>query len=464
MTIALSDIWSLTRHVEGPVMSPGDPGYEEELATFNLAARHRPEVVVAALHAGDVAAAVRWAADHRMPVAVQATGHGAVVSYGRGMVISTRHLQELTLDPAARQVRAGAGVRWRRVIDAAAPYGLAPLNGSSSDVGAVGYTLGGGLPVLGRTYGFASDYLRTAQIVTADGQLRTVSAQSDPDLFFAIRGGKASVGIVTSMTMELMPLSEIYGGSIFFDGQHAARLLDAYRTWAPSLPDATTTTFKLLRLPPLPGVPEPLREKLTVQLVVAHAGSEAEGAGLVEPMRAVAPGIIDDIRQRPYREADQLHLDPQDPLPVSETSAQLHDLTPEAADALMAVAGPGVQSPLMMVELRQLGGMLARRPAVPDAVGARGAGYCLFLLGVLMPPFAGLVPGELAAATAAMAPFANGHTFVNLHGTPGSAADRARPWPPETYQRLLRVREAYDPSGIFQFGHSLTGPEQALRE
>jgi FAD/FMN-containing dehydrogenase len=437
-------------------MAPGEHGYEEELSPFNLSARHTPDLVVAALDARDVETAVRWAAERALPVAVQATGHGATVSYDRGVVVSTKHMQQLTIDPARRSVRIGAGVKWRRVIDAAAPYGLAPLNGSSSDVGAVGYTLGGGLPILGRTFGFASDYLRTADIVTADGQLRQVSADSDPDLFFALRGGKPNLGIVTSMTIGLVPVSAIYGGCIFFDGQHAQQLFHAYREWAPALPDATTTAIKLLRLPPLPEVPEPLRGKLTVQLVVAHVGDAAQGTRLVKPMRDVAPAILDDIQQRPYAEADQLHHDPEQPIPASETSALFSDLTPQAVAALMSVAGPGVDTPLLMVELRQLGGALARTPGPPDAVGPRDVGYCLFLIGALIPPVGEMVPGALTAAIAELAPYTTGQTFVNLHGTPSSAGDRARPWAAETHARLRQVKQAYDPTDLFRFAHPLT--------
>ena len=461
MTFTLSDARSLTRKVKGRVITPSSPGYEEELSPFNLSVHHTPDLVVAALDAGDVAAAVQWAAERALPVAVQATGHGATVSYDRGIVISTRHMQELTLDAAARTVRLGAGVKWRRVIDASAPCGLAPLSGSSSDVGAVGYTLGGGLPILGRTFGFASDYLQSLQIVTADGRLRTVSANSEPDLFFAIRGGKPNLGIVTSMTIELVPVASIYGGCVFFDGQHAERLFQAYREWAPTLPSATTSAIKLLRLPPLPDIPEPLAEKLTVQLVVAHVGDEAEGRHLVEPMRAVAPAIIDDIQQRPYTEADLLHHDPEHPIPVRETCTLLDDLTPEAVGGIMSVAGPGVQSPLLMLELRHLGGMLARVPQVPDAVGPRDAAYCLFFLGALMPPVADAVPGALTAAVAEMAPYTTGRTFVNLHGRPFSPEDLARPWNADTYDRLMRIKRAYDPRNVFGFAHSASGPMPA---
>ncbi|MHB1432997.1 MAG: FAD-binding oxidoreductase [Streptosporangiaceae bacterium] len=453
MTSTATDARSLMRSLNGQAWSAGEPGYERELTPFNLAARHTPELAVAPLDASGVAAAVRWAAEHEMPVGVQATGHGAVTSYRRGMVISTRHMQELVLDPEARTVRIGAGVKWRRVIDVAAPHGLVPLCGSSSDVGAVGYTLGGGLPILGRTFGFASDHVRELDIVTADGRLLTVSADRHPDLFFALRGGKANLGIVTAMTMGLVPLSSFYAGCVFFDGQAADRLFDAYREWAPSLPETMTTSIKLLRLPPLDEVPEPLRHKLTVQLVVAHAGEPAEGAGLLEPMRAVAPAILDDIRERPYGEADLLHRDPDHPIPVNETSAAINDLTPEAISGIMSVAGPGVRTPLLMTELRQLGGALSRAPEAPDAVGLRDAAYCLFLLGALIPPVADLVPGALAAAVAELAPFTTGRTFVNMHGRPSSAADQARPWAADTYHRIMRVKRTYDPDDLFRFAH-----------
>lgn len=453
MTSALTDVRSLADRVNGQVWSAGDPGYAEELAPFNLSAHHTPELVVAPLDAGDVAAAVRWAAERGMPVGVQATGHGAVTSYSRGMVISTRRMQELAIDRAARTARLGAGVKWRRVIDAAASSGLSPLCGSSSDVGAVGYTLGGGLPILGRSFGFASDHVRALDIVTADGRLRTVSAQRHPDLFFALRGGKANVGIVTSMTVGLVELTTIYGGGVFFDGRDAERLFQVYREWAPSLPEAMTTAIKLLRLPPLAEVPEPLRERLTVQLVVAHTGDAAEGDRLVAPMRALAPAILDDVRERPYGEADLLHRDPVHPVPVNERCALLSDLTPDVVRGIMSVAGPGVQSPLLMTELRQLGGALARAPETPDAVGPRDAAYCLFFVGALTPPTADAVPGALTAAVAGMAPFTTGHTFVNLHGSPTTATDRARPWTADTWRRLGQVKRAYDPSGLFQFAH-----------
>jgi FAD/FMN-containing dehydrogenase len=455
-TPSVADLQDLANRVKGPVLGPGDSGYDAEVSSFNLSARHTPAVAVGVVDAEDVSRTVTWARARGLPVAVQATGHGAVVSFNGGVLISTRRMQSLCIDPQQRLARVGAGVKWRAVIDAAAPYGLAPLNGSSSDVGVIGYTLGGGLPVMGRTFGWASDLVRELQVVTADGSLLTVSEHENPELFWAFRGGKPDVGIVISITFELLPVSRIYGGNIFWDGDHAAALLKAYRTWSAGLPESITVALKLLRLPPLPEIPEPLRGHLTVQLVVAHVGDPAEGEALLEPMRLVAPSLMDSVRDMPYAQIDSVHSDPEHPIPVKETVVLVDDLTPEAVEALITLAGPAASTPLLMVEIRHHGGALGRAPSVPDAVGLRDAGYSFFLLGVLMPPVAELVPAALADAAAVLAPHANGRSYINWHGTPSTAEDRARPWPAETYARLLQLKREVDAEGTFRFAHSLT--------
>jgi hypothetical protein len=309
---------------------------------------------------------------------------------------------------------------------------------------------------MGRTFGWASDLVRELDVVTADGRLRTVSEHESPDLFWAFRGGKPNLGIVTSMTIELVSVSDIYGGSIYWDGQHAASLLRAYRTWTATLPESMTVALKLLRLPPLPDVPELLRGRLSVQLVVAQVGDPAEGEALLQPMRSVAPALMDSVREMPYTDVDSIHSDTEQPIPVKESGLLMDDLTPEAAEALIALAGPEAQTPLLFVEIRHLGGALGHAPGVSDAVGARDAKYSLFFLGLLLPPVGELVPQALAAAVAAMAPHSNGRSFVNLHGTPSSLEDRARPWLAQTYTRLLQIKHEVDPEDTFRFAHPLT--------
>ncbi|NKX49516.1 FAD-dependent oxidoreductase, partial [Arthrobacter deserti] len=187
--ISEPDIQELKNAVRGPVLLPGDAGFEQEVAGYNLAVVHRPDVAVGVTDAADVSAAMKWAAARRMPVGVQATGHGANQVMEHGLLMTTGRMQELDVDPARRTARVGAGVRWRQVIDAAVPHGLIGLNGSTTDAGVVGYTLGGGLPVLGRVFGFAADHVPSIDIATPDGQLRTVDARNEPELFGLLRGG-----------------------------------------------------------------------------------------------------------------------------------------------------------------------------------------------------------------------------------------------------------------------------------
>lgn len=449
-----SDVAALAGQLSGPTFMPDDPGYAEEIAPFNLAVTHTPRLVVAPAAASDVAAAVGFAVRHRIPVGVQATGHGAVTPVD-GMLISTRRMQQLSVDPARRTATIGAGVRWASVIGAASDHGLTPLTGSQSGVGAIGYTLGGGLPVLGRTFGFAADLVRSLELVAADGAIRTVDAEHFPDLFWGLRGGKGNLGIVTCMTIDLVPVARLYGGCIFYAGEAMPEVLDTYRTWSAALPECTNSSLAILRLPPAPELPEPLRGRFVVQLRIAHVGDAAEGCALLAPMRAVGAAILDTVGEMPVTAIDNIHQDPHRPMPTYGRCALLRDLTAQGVDTLLAHVGPDVDTPVLMVELRQLGGALARQPLVPNAVTGRDAGFALVAIGVLAPPFASQVPSALDALVAAFAPDATGATFVNLHGAPGDATDRARAWTPATYQRLRELKATYDPSLTFRFGHAI---------
>lgn len=178
--------------VRGLVYGPGDASFESEAAAFNLATRHTPDLVLTAVDADDVAAAVKWASARDMSISVQSTGHGAANAITGGLLISTRYMLELSIDPDEQTARVGAGVRWRDVLRAAAQFGLTGLHGSTTDVGVVGYTLGGGLPLLGRKYGFASDHAIAFDLVTPDGVLRRVDARSEPRRSRCSAGARAT--------------------------------------------------------------------------------------------------------------------------------------------------------------------------------------------------------------------------------------------------------------------------------
>lgn len=234
--------------VRGPILPPGDEGYDEELAGFPTAYRHRPAVLVGVDRAADVAAAVAFAAAHGLPVAVQATGHGISVAADGGVLISTRRMREVRIDAQERTAWFGAGAAWEQAVASAAPYELAPLSGSAAGAGAVSYTLGGGIGLLARQFGYAADQVRGTEVVTADGASRYVTSQSDPELFWALRGAGRNFGVATGFEVGLVPVERVFGGGLYFDGALVGAALRTYADWTATEPDELTSPVGLIPL------------------------------------------------------------------------------------------------------------------------------------------------------------------------------------------------------------------------
>jgi FAD/FMN-containing dehydrogenase len=460
MTVELVDTTAfaqLAAEVVGPVLVPGDERYAEETATWNLALTHRPLVAVGATSVADVQAAVRFARTRDLPVAVVATGHGAWVPADGAVLINVRRMDGITVDAQGRTATVGAAVEMQSLIDAAFEEGLAPLAGSSPNVGVVGFTLGGGIsPMLGRSHGYAADHVLSAEIVTADGELRRVDASDTSGLFWAIRGGKGNFGVVTSLTVSLFPVTEIYGGGLFYPGEHARAVLDAYRELTARAPEALTTSIAFLRLPPAPFVPEPLRGRFTVHVRVAWLGEPDEGARLIAGLRASAPAIIDAVGPMPFTAVAAIHADPVDPVPTYEASAELAGFPAEAAEMLLAAAGPEADIPVLMVEIRQLGGALGREPEVSNAVGHRGAGFQLFAAAVGAPGMEEDFRPVLTGLRSAFEPWATGHQQINFMTGYDTSPDAVRAgYTHETYEWLRRIKTVYDPRNMFRINHNI---------
>jgi FAD binding domain len=431
-----------------PLARPGDDRFARLATPWNLAETSRPAAAVEARGEQDVVDAVRFATAAGLPVVVQATGHGTVGNLDGALLIHTGRLDECVVHPDG-WARVGAGVRWRQVLDAAAPHGLAGLAGSAPHVGVAGYTTGGGLGPVSRTFGYASDHVRAFEVVTGDGESRRVTPGHE--LFAALRGGKGTVGIVTALEFDLIRQPEVYGGAVWFDGSAAADVLDTWRTWSAALPEQATTSVALMQLPPVPEVPPPLAGRLTVAVRYVWTGSAGDGEELLRPLRTVAEPIADTVTTIPFTAIGTVHSDPVDPMPVHDTTDMLHSLPEAALDALLGVAGPGSGSPLVVVELRQLGGALARPPAHPDMLCQRSAAYNLAAIGALVPPVADLVPARGAAVRAALSPWATGGAEPNFAA--GAGTERvARSYDPETLARLTALAEKYDPARILRVG------------
>jgi FAD binding domain len=440
--------------VNGTFLPPEADGFDAARRAWNLAVDQRPAAVAFANDAHDVAAAVRLAAERGLRVAPQGTGHGAapVGDLGDTLLLKTTRMTGLEIDPGARRARAEAGVLWGDVAVAAGEHGLVALHGSSPDVGVAGYTLGGGLGWLGRRYGLACNRVLAAEVVTADGELRRVSEDDEPDLFWALRGGGGALAAVTAIEFELLPLREAYAGWLVWEPDAAGEVVHAFREWSPGAPREITTSLRLLHLPPLPEVPEPLRDRPVVAIDGAYLGSEGDGAEVLRPLREAAPLIMDTFATVPAPALVRLHGDPEQPVPVIGDGFQVPELTPQAADAFVEVGGPGSGSPLLMLELRQLGGALAEAPDGAGALGALTGEYALFAVGIVMAEgMAESVGAHIERVKEAIAPWRDG-LYLNFSETP---VDTAGCFDDATYARLREVKAHYDAGDLFHSNHPI---------
>jgi len=438
----------LRSYVSAPVALPGERVYDRA-TPWNVAVPVRPAAVVLAATASHVAEVMRFAGERGLRVAVQATGHGAVPIGADTVLVLTAGLTECVVDPVARTARVGAGVRWQTVLDAATPHGLAPLCGSAPGVGVVGFLTGGGIGPLVRTVGLSSDHVRAVELVTGAGEVLRVTPEEHADLFWGVRGGKSMLGVVTAVEIDLLPISEFFGGALFFDGAHAAEVLGEWQRWTADLPDEVNTSICIQQLPPLPGVPEPLAGRMTVAVRYTAVGDLAEAQRQLQPMREAAPVLIDAVGVLPYAAIGAVHADPVDPMPAHEDHALLRELTAETVEAILAACGPGSQSPQTIVELRLLGGELAREPRHRSAFCHRNAAYALSVIGVLAPPVADAVAGHAAELVAAVAPWATGGQLPNFAASndPGRPA---RCYNDDALHWLRALAERHDPASVMR--------------
>ena len=324
--------------------------------------------------------------------------------------------------------------------------------GSSPDVGVVGYTLGGGLSLLGRKYGLAANAVRAIELVTADGRLVRCDREHEPDLFWALRGGGGSFGVVTAIELELFPLEQAYAGVLFYPIERGSEVLHAWRelTHSALTPDELTTVGRFLRLPPIPEIPEPVRGKSFVIVEAYHVGDPAQADELLAPLRALGP-VNDTIQTVPMPALSHLHMDPEHPVPAAGDGLMLAELPAEALDAFVDVAGEGAQFPLLTVELRHLGGELGRPHPANGALSSIDAQYSMYAAGMVpVPELEGPVRAQVTAVKAALAPWAASRMYLNFAETQG---DPARFWSEQAYQRLRRIKATVDPDNLIRSNH-----------
>lgn len=438
------------------IVLPDDQAYDTARRAWNLAVDQRPAAVCVATSVAEVQSAVRYARANGLRIAPQATGHlaAAIGSLDRTLLLKTAlHDGDLEVDPLARRVRVQAGARWGEVAEACAPHGLAAMHGSSPTVGVIGYLLGGGLSFYGREHGLAVNHVTAFEVVTADGRARRVDAASDPDLFWALRGGGGGFAIVTAVELALLPIAEVFGGALFFPIDAAPAIVRAWHAWTREAPRGVTTTLRILCLPPVDEVPPPLRATPVV-CVDGVALEEADGRELVERLLAVAAPLLGGWERMPSIAVLRLHGDPEPPTPGVADAILLGELDEAAIEAFLAAAGAGSGSPLLAAELRQLGGALAEAPPTSGVRGALEGRFLLFGVGVPTDPErAQAIADHLRGMQRALSPWATGTRFSSFAEHPGTGL--AECVPGAALARLERIRATVDPDALLVGAHAL---------
>lgn len=376
----------LRRLLPGQVATRTDVDWETLRLGWVLNIDQRPAAVVTVADPEDIVTVVQCAARHRLSVSTQPVGHGATEALTGTVLLRTAGLQELTVDVERRTVRLGAGVKWGAALAAVEPTGLVPLAGSNPDPSVVGFTLGGGLSWFSRAFGIAAHSVVAFEAVDSDGVRRTVTRDDDPDLFWALCGGGGDFAIVTAMELRLFEAGPVHGGRLMWPVEMARPVLQAFREITARAPDELTAWAHLLRFPPDPALPEQLRGRAFVTVDVTYLGSVAEMNQLLSPLRQVPALVADTMAAVPLGELGGIAAEPVEPMPTQEYSELLYDLDEAALDRLVDVAGAGSELPLAVVQLRHLGGELARATSDQGPNGAIRERYQVLCVGVAIPP------------------------------------------------------------------------------
>jgi FAD/FMN-containing dehydrogenase len=437
---------------------PDSPHYDTARRAWNLAADQRPAAVCVATCVEHVEGAVLYAREHGLRVAPQTTGHLAQTLPDLANTLLLKlalHDGDIAVDPVARVARVCAGARWGDVVEAVAPHGLAVMHGSSPSVGVIGYLLGGGLSFYGRAHGLAVNHVRAFEVVGADGRRRRVDAQTDPELFYALRGGGGSFAVVTAVEIGLLPYASVTAGAMFFPATDGFALLRAWRDWTRRAPTTMTTTFRVLCLPPVEDVPEPLRGIPTVCVdgVALGADAAADAAGLEAALRVVSPPLAGGFGTLSSAAVLRLHGDPEAPVPAVGDGMLLRGLDDWAIESFLRVAGEGSGSPLLAAEIRHLGGALSTPPVHAGARGHLEGEYLLFGVGIPGAPApASALHLALDRYLAALRPWATGTRFTSFAERQSSLAGCV---PDAALERLQAIHRDVDPDGLFVGSHAV---------
>lgn len=435
---------------------PGEPEYDAASTAWNVAVPQRPAAVALPRTADEVRALIRAAAGIGLRVSAQTTGHAAASLAAHSLddvvLVRTTHLQGVSIDVRRRVARVGAGVAWETVVAAAAEHGLAAPHGSAPDIGVVGYSLGGGLGWLARKHGLAANQVTAVELVTADGSLVRADARHRRKLFWALRGGGGSFGVVTAIEVRLHPHPDAYAGMMLWPLERLDPVLRAWTAWARTAPEEATTSLRVMRFPPLPELPPFLSGRAIVVVDGVLLTDDARAESELAALRALAPEM-DTFARVPTATLPRLHMDPEQPTPSVGAGTMLGELDEAGLQAFVRAVGPQAATSLLFAELRQLGGALSRPAPGGGVLSHLPASYALLGLAVApVPEAAEQGSADAEALIDAMAPWASGRNFLNFAERP---VDPATAFDPRDWRRLQRVRAKVDPGGVFRAAHEV---------
>ncbi|MQW74745.1 FAD-binding protein [Nocardioides sp. dk4132] len=440
---------------------PDDPGYDDARRPWNLSVDQRPAAVAVPSTTREVQALVAAATAAGLRIAPQNAGHGAAALAADGLddvvVLRLSGLSDVSVDPDACTARIAGATTWGQVVAASSPHGLTALHGSAPSVAAIGYLLGGGISCYGRAHGLATNSVRGLDVVTADGALLHADATEHADLFWALRGAGANLGVVVAVEIDLIAQPDAHAGMMLWDREHAPAVVAAWASWTRDLPESVTSALRIMSFPPLPELPPFLRGRDLVVVDGVALEDDDRAAGLLAPLRALGPEL-DTFARIPALGVLDVHMDPPEPTPGVGDHAVLGPLEDDAVAAFLGVLGPGTSSGVTIAELRHLGGALARPDAAGGALSAVPGDYALIC--IAMAPDAGAAAAGRAAAAdvvRAMAPWTlptRIPTFTEARTDPTTMYDAA------ARERLTGLRDRFDPQRRLLANHPVAAGER----
>ena len=437
------------------LLTTKDANWDVERRAFNILIDQQPAGIALPQNADQVCDVVRSAAAEGKRVAAQRTGHNAAPlgSLANTVLLRTAGLGGVEIDAEAGTARVGAGALWADVVPRASDLGLATLHGSSPNVGIAGYTLGGGVSFYGRKYGLACNHVTAIELVNGTGEQIRLDPQNEPDLFWALRGGGGSFGVVTALEFDLLPLRQVFAGALFFPAEQASEVLHGWNEWTNGVPEEMTSVGRLFNFPPIPEMPEPFRGKSFAVVEVIYCGDPADGEGLVAPLRELGTVGMDTMAVQPPAGIAELHMDPPDPVPYASASLLTSELPAAAIDSMLEAVGPGSDSQLLLVDLRHAAGALSYAPEGAGALASLPGAFLAFGAGFVPVPEA-MAPTRawLGAFKASLEPYVAGN-YLSFVEEP---FDITRVFPPDILDRLRAVKQRYDRDNLFHSNHPIT--------